>query len=92
MAGINIRKGSACFNEPLLTHKRKYFMTQEKMLTNHWMDEVLSLLSFYSLSAFNKFLVVTGSIALLAIAGMSLLILVVTAFIYVSFMLKLLFF
>ena len=67
-------------------------MTQGKTLTQHWFQEVLSLLSFYSLSAFNKFLVVTGSITLLAIVGMSLLILVVTIFIYVSFLLKLLFF
>ena len=67
-------------------------MTQEKTLTKHWIDEVFSLLSYYSLSAFNKFLVITGSIALLAITGMSLLILMVTIFIYVSFLLKLLFF
>ena len=67
-------------------------MTQEKTFTKHWIDEVLSLLSFYSLSAFNKFLVITGSIGLLAIVGMSLLILMVTIFIYVSFLLKLLLF
>ena len=67
-------------------------MTQEKTLTTHWIEEVLSLLSFYSLSTFNKFLVITGSIALLAVVGMSLLILMVTIFIYVSFLLKLLFF
>lgn len=67
-------------------------MTQEKIFTKHWIDEVLSLLSFYSLSAFNKFLVITGSIALLAMVGVALLILMVTVFIYVSFMVKLLFF
>lgn len=67
-------------------------MTQEKTLTKHWIEELSSFLSYYSLSAFNKFLVITGSIALLAITGLALLILLVTIFIYVSFLLKLLFF
>ena len=67
-------------------------MNQEKTLTKHWIEEVLGFLSYYSLSAFNKFLVITGSIGLLAIVGMSVLVFMVTIFIYVSFLLKLLFF
>jgi len=67
-------------------------MNQERTLTKQWIEEFFSFLSFYSLSTFNKFLVITGSIGLLAIVGMSLLILMVTIFIYVSFLVKLLFF
>lgn len=67
-------------------------MAQEKTLTRHWIDEVSSLVSFYSLSAFNKFLVITGSMALLTIIGVAVLLMIATIFIYAGFLFKVLFF